>query len=458
MSDAGAWLTRAVELRGRQDMVAALEAIHHAAKLAPLHPDIALGLAQLSYEAGLPAADLFAQAAALAPQRLEIVRSRAIALTAEGEAAEGEAQLAAAVDANPGWIDGHRTLCGLRTTARQDDFARSFAAAVAGDRGNQALWLAWFHVLATARDWPAAASTLDKAEAALGDRPALRIARLFIASESGEAADEPALFDEVEGFADPGLDLARVRHFLRGGQVERAESVAACHLGQPSARAFLPYLSLAWRLLGDPRAQWLDRGLDFVRQTDLGCSPAQLAELAECLRAMHVAQAPFHEQSVRGGTQTERPLLLQVDPVILDVRQRIERALRDYVDALPENDPAHPLLSPPREGFRFSGSWSVRLRGQGFHSVHTHPMGWISSALYVAVPDAAARGPAPAGHLLFGQPPPELGLPVEPYANVAPEPGRLVLFPSTMWHGTAPFDDGERLTIAFDVVPAPRPA
>jgi hypothetical protein len=30
-----------------------------------------------------------------------------------------------------------------------------------------------------------------------------------------------------------------------------------------------------------------------------------------------------------------------------------------------------------------------------------------------------------------------------------------VLFPSLMWHGTTPFhDDAERLTIAFDVVPA----
>jgi Putative 2OG-Fe(II) oxygenase len=29
--------------------------------------------------------------------------------------------------------------------------------------------------------------------------------------------------------------------------------------------------------------------------------------------------------------------------------------------------------------------------------------------------------------------------------------GRLVLFPSTNWHGTLPFDEGERLSIAFDV-------
>jgi hypothetical protein len=38
---------------------------------------------------------------------------------------------------------------------------------------------------------------------------------------------------------------------------------------------------------------------------------------------------------------------------------------------------------------------------------------------------------------------------------IKPEPGRLVLFPSYMWHGTAPFSgDAERLTIAFDLLPA----
>lgn len=30
---------------------------------------------------------------------------------------------------------------------------------------------------------------------------------------------------------------------------------------------------------------------------------------------------------------------------------------------------------------------------------------------------------------------------------------RLVLFPSYMFHGTRPFGKGERLTVAFDVIP-----
>lgn len=454
MDDAREMLAHAVALRGRQNMAEALSAIEHAARLAPNDPDIALTRAQLAYEAGQPAADLFAMAARLAPNQVDIQRSLALALVAEGQDDRGEALLASLIEDNPGWLDGHRTLCGIRTTAGQEDFARSLAQATRTDPANQALWLAWFHILSIARDWAGAKRVLDAAETALGERPSLRIGRIFIASESGEAADDAHLFDPVEGVADPGLDMARVRHFLRGGQVPRAEAIAAAHMGTPSVRPFWPYLSLAWRLLDDPRAQWLDRAMTFVKPHDLDFSPDELDQLTSAIRALHTMKAPYHEQSVRGGTQTSRPLLLQLDPAIRMARDKIEQAVRAYIDQLPEPDPAHPLLSPARAAFAFSGSWSVRLRAQGFHAAHTHPAGWISSALYVDVPERASLGTPPAGHLQFGKGPPELDLPIDPYGDVAPRPGRLLLFPSTMWHATVPFDRGERISIAFDIVPA----
>ena len=35
--------------------------------------------------------------------------------------------------------------------------------------------------------------------------------------------------------------------------------------------------------------------------------------------------------------------------------------------------------------------------------------------------------------------------------RVEPKVGRLVLFPSTLHHGTSPFPAGERISVAFDV-------
>ncbi|MFM6831328.1 MAG: hypothetical protein ACKOVA_13495, partial [Novosphingobium sp.] len=213
MADAAALLQRAIALREVQDLGGALDAIRDAARLAPNDPNTALGLAQISFEAGLDAADFYARAADLAPQRIDLQRSRATALAAEGRHAEGEAVLEAVLVANPGWIDGHRSLCGMRATAGDADFARSFIPAIERDPGNFGLRMAWFHILATAREWDDARAVIADAEAHLGERQASLLGKLFIASESGAGAEDPALFDGVEQVQDVGLDLARVRNF-----------------------------------------------------------------------------------------------------------------------------------------------------------------------------------------------------------------------------------------------------
>ena len=102
---------------------------------------------------------------------------------------------------------------------------------------------------------------------------------------------------------------------------------------------------------------------------------------------------------------------------------------------------------------RFSGAWSVCLRGGGTHTNHVHPQGWLSSALYIALPPTI--GPdEQQGWLKLGEPDAALGLDLPPRRLVEPRPGRLALFPSWMWHGTRPFAQGERLTVAFDVAGA----
>ena len=63
-------------------------------------------------------------------------------------------------------------------------------------------------------------------------------------------------------------------------------------------------------ILGDASVDWLDGGMRDVRAFDLGFSAEELAKLARTLRRLHTMNEPWHEQSVRGGTQTERPLLL----------------------------------------------------------------------------------------------------------------------------------------------------
>ena len=305
-------------------------------------------------------------------------------------------------------------------------------------------------MLAQARDWAGASAVLDEAERHLGRGPAIMACRLFVAVESHDDAAAPDLLRQAAHIRGDVTSLCRVRHALRIGDPRAAEAEALAMLGGPSAQLYWPYLSLAWRLLGDERWLWLDRPDDLIRSQGSGMDRAELDELAELLRGLHTAQVPYIEQSVRGGTQTDRSVLLRHEAPLQRLKARMLDVVAEYAAGLPPPDPAHPLLSAQRTGpYLIEGSWSVRLLRQGYNVPHTHAMGWLSTAFYVSLPEA--MGPAPAGHIAFGAPPSELGLPLEPYATIEPEAGRLAVFPSTTWHSTVPFDDGERLVVAFDI-------
>lgn len=450
--EAEIWRERARAARAVQDMVGADKAITEAARLAPGDPLTAFLRAQSAYELGYPAAALFARAVQLWPENLDVLRNHALALASEGQPEQAVHLLARAISARPDWLDGQRVLAGLRYShGDAETYDAGFAEAVKAQPKHQGLWLGWFTLRAQQRDWPVARRILDAATAQLGETRALAIARTFLASESGNSGEAQQRLAALAGVEDDFLALCRIRTALRAGDAAAARDLALPLTATRLAGQVWPYLSTAWRLLGEPRAAWLDGDPLLHGVLDPGLSAAELAELAALLRRLHTASLPYAEQSVRFGTQTDRSILLRHEPLLGTVCARLMDALGDFVATLPPPDPRHPVLGRPRGGLQISGSWSVRLGAGGFNVTHSHPAGWLSAVLYVALPDDP--GPAPAGALHLGAPPPELGLDLAPLAVIPPRAGHLVVFPSILWHGTYPFAAGERLNIAFDVVP-----
>lgn len=443
--------------RQAQDLGAAGRAFAAARRLAPAEPMLALAAAQTQYERGLSAAGDFLHAAdLLAPNRPDVrraaLRNAAQAMVAEGDAAAAEALLQRELARQPDWLEGHRVLASLLwVTGGGARFADSYSAALAARPDHRPLWLGWFQALAQVRAWPQATEVLDRAEAACGEGPDLRAARLFVATESGAAADEVSrLLELTADLQGDGVNLCRVRALLRQGRGAEVVQLALPLTRGPSAMTFWPYLSLAWRLTGDSRAAWLDGEPPLARAVEVDLAAGERRDLAARLRELHTLSRPYAEQSVRGGTQTDRSLLLRDEPLFRRLRRKLLDAMAAYVADLPPHEAGHPLLGLRRDRLLVEGSWSVRLTGQGHNVAHTHPVGWLSSAFYVSLPPPEQMGPAPAGWIAFGEPPPELGLPLTAYAEIEPRPGRLAVFPSYMWHCTRPFADGERLVVAFD--------
>jgi uncharacterized protein (TIGR02466 family) len=116
------------------------------------------------------------------------------------------------------------------------------------------------------------------------------------------------------------------------------------------------------------------------------------------------------------------------------------------------------ILSFPNN-LEFTSSWYVKMRQGGHLSPHIHEIGWISGAVYLAMPTPQLN--SNEGAFEYGTHgddypiSPPLTLAEFPTANVLPKVGDIVLFPSSLFHRTIPFNaNDERICIAFDLKPA----
>lgn len=447
--DARLWQWTALLHRALDEHDLALSSFEEASRLAPQDASIAHGRARVALEAGLDARTLFDRALKLRPSG-DVILGHAAARYATGEGEAAAADLAAVLNANPLWVQGHAQWAQLiAMIGRPAEATTCIDAALETQPGNAALWHAAIHILTSAERHGDAWAKAEAAIAATGDGAGFALPRAAALSDCGELDRARVAFAELGDPADVTHAVHLARHLVRAEDWHGLSELADSWMTGDNAHHFWPYASICWRKTGDPRWHWLEGDSRLVQAFDLTPELPSIDALADRLRTIHAKSGRFLDQSVRGGTQTDGPLFARLDPEIRQLRQLIVKAVERYRSSLPPSDAAHPMLRHRRDGrVRFSGSWSVRLEGAGFHSHHVHPQGWISSAFYVAVPEDLQ---GEEGWLTLGEPQAELGVDLPPIAKIAPKAGQLVLFPSMMWHGTLPFRSGERMTVAFDI-------
>jgi len=345
---------------------------------------------------------------------------------------------------------------------RRDRYMTSYPAALRKCPRTPALWADWAWRLSLAGRNDEALSLLHHAQAHGVDSPALDHRRGQIQCALGNhQAGIQAYRQALE--KDPADMAARVdilRALLASQDFAGASAESDIVLARaPYHQEAIAYQGLAWRFLGDPRAARLNDYDRFVAEMDLepqdtGSRRDFNDALARRIRDLHTATHCPAEQTLRGGTQTMGNLLDREIAELVSLRRMLASAIHRYISALPADD-KHVFLRRKCDDFRFSGSWSVRLQPGGYHLNHVHSHGWISACYYLEVPDSISDPGSRQGWLQLGQSNLALGDADRPARHVQPAPGRLVLFPSYMYHGTVPFHgDAPRTTIAFDIVPA----
>ena len=149
------------------------------------------------------------------------------------------------------------------------------------------------------------------------------------------------------------------------------------------------------------------------------------------------------------GFQT-RSTILEAGEKCAFLKDIIEQEIQSYYSKFSSADCS--FISSWPEKYFLKG-WYVRLVKNGHQESHIHPDGWVSGVVYLKTvnPKSNNEGAIEVG--LHGY---ELPVLDDSYPRKVfqPQTGDIVLFPSSLFHKTIPFEeDTDRCVIAFDLYP-----
>lgn len=156
---------------------------------------------------------------------------------------------------------------------------------------------------------------------------------------------------------------------------------------------------------------------------------------------------------LHNGVQSAGNLFKRDEATFQEVAQLVARAIDTYRHNFTTSDSIFIKDFPKHT--EFASSWYVKMRSGGHLTSHIHEEGWVSGALYLAMPtqkknpdegsiELSTHGDNyPKQHNNFAT------------KTIAPSVGDVVMFPSSVFHRTIPFSSDEaRICIAFDLKPA----
>lgn len=403
---------------------------------------------------------------ARAPGLPRAAYNRGNTLQSMGRFTDAEAAYREALARDPADLKAHTSLTQLLYRQGREDFLTSYDEAMGMRPDNPQLPAEKARFLFLADRYEEAREAFERSLVLAPDYANARDGLGSTLSRLGRHDDAAREFERVlkahPDFVDARCDFAEC--LSRSGDPERALVMAQEALQrQPHNQLALALWGTALRQTGDEREHVLNDYEKLVCVFDLE-PPRGFSDMASFNRELSAELALLHldarehiNQTSRLGTKTSGTLFGAGHDLVERLRERIDAAVAAYIGEMkPDTD--HPLFSRRGDGFRYWGSWSTRLGDCGFHTNHVHPRGWISSAYYVALPDVVGDERETQGWIKFGEPSFDAGFKNPIQRAVQPVPGRLVLFPSYMWHGTVPFRSSQpRVTLAFDAVP-PEPA
>ncbi|MBL94834.1 MAG: Lipopolysaccharide assembly protein B [Alphaproteobacteria bacterium MarineAlpha3_Bin5] len=193
--------------------------------------------------------------------------------------------------------------------------------------------------------------------------------------------------------------------------------------------------------------------MDFVRMYEgLGKKTKSTKfnqQLVDFLKTKTMAWEPAGN-TTKKGFQSPSTLFIQPNQLLSDLEQIIRVQIEAYCSEFCGAGCQFIKLMPRKFSLR---GWVVCLLKGGHQAEHIHTDGWISGVYYLQVPELEGEEEGCIEFGLWGYDYPIVDNNY-PRKRFVPQNSDLVLFPSSLFHRTIPFQaTEERMCIAFDVVP-----
>ena len=164
----------------------------------------------------------------------------------------------------------------------------------------------------------------------------------------------------------------------------------------------------------------------------------------------HEAVWEPNAKSTHKGFQSNAELFDKPTGLLLDLKRKIQEKIELYRSDSFSEDSEFIKCMPKNLSLE---GWFVRLSNGGHQTEHIHPSGWLSGVIYLQVPEMLNRDEGSIEFGLWGYDYPILDTNY-PRKRHHPKYGQLILFPSSLFHKTIPFEsDRERICVSFDLIP-----
>lgn len=427
--DAGRCQNLAVALKSSGDYDSALAVFADALALRPGHAGTLANMGSCLIEASRydDALAVLEQALIAAPDHADALNNRGVALSRLGRRDQACTAYRSALAVRPGHAETTLNLADALAANGNVDEAQALVEQVLRARPGQVR----------------AANQLGLMREKAGDF-------------DGSAAVLRTAFDPAAPHHALGVNLARV--LIRAGRDE--DALAVCNrliATQPGVTTPLALALAALERLGRDEERETLMALDrfvFVHDVDAVDGFASLnalnAALVDELRA-HPSLTFEPEGLVTRQGRQSCDLADVRTPALHALAQLARSKLGAARDALASQPADHPFLRAMPQDWSLT-MWGTILRPGGEVGPHIHAPNWMSGVYYPAFPAHADGGSE--GAFAVGVLPRELGGGGTSVLR-QPRAGRMILFPSYLWHATIPFGgEDERISFAFDLVPA----